>query len=98
MDRAYMQVTSGAFSFDEALRRAIKSLARDSITSLTYDKSGAVSTAEAAARRSLLTGLNQTTAQLQLERARQLDSDLVEVTAHLGARHLMLNGRAASTL
>lgn len=86
MDRAYMQVTSGAFSFDEALRRAIKSLARDSITSLTYDKSGAVSTAEAAARRSLLTGLNQTTAQLQLERARQLDSDLVEVTAHLGAR------------
>lgn len=86
MDRAYMQVTSGAFSFDEALRRAIKSLARDSITSLTYDKSGSVSTAEAAARRSLLTGLNQTTAQLQLERARQLESDLVEVTAHLGAR------------
>ena len=86
MDRAYMQVTSGAFSFDEALRRAIRSLARDGITSLTYDRSGAVSSAESAARRSLLTGLNQTTAQLQLQRASELGSDLVEVTAHLGAR------------
>ena len=85
MDRAYMQVISGAFSFDDALKRAITSLARDGITQLTYE-SGAVSSADAAARRSLLTGLNQTTAQLQLHRAEQLGSDLVEVTAHLGAR------------
>ena len=86
MDRAYMQVTSGAFSFDEALRRSVSTLAREGITKLTYDGSGSVSSAESAARRSLLTGLNQTTAQLQLERAREMESDLVEVTAHLGAR------------
>ena len=85
MDRAYMQVVSGAFSFDDALRRAVHSLATDSITSLTYG-SGATSSAESAARRSLLTGLNQTTAQLQLKRAQEVGSDLVEVTAHGGAR------------
>ena len=85
LDRAYMQVVSGAFSFDEALRRAVHSLGSESISSLTYS-SGAVSSAESAARRSLLTGLNQTTAQLQLERAHQVGSDLVEVTAHGGAR------------
>lgn len=85
LDRAYMQVTSGAFTFDQALRMAVSDLARNSIEKLTYE-SGSVSSAESAARRSLMTGLNQTTAQLQLMRADEADCDLVEVTAHLGAR------------
>ncbi|MEG2621420.1 MAG: phage minor capsid protein [Clostridia bacterium] len=85
MDRAYMQVLSGAFTSDQALRLAISDLASKSIEKLTYS-SGAVSSAESAARRSLMTGLNQTTAQLQLMRADEADCDLVEVTAHLGAR------------
>ena len=85
LDRAYMQVTSGAFTFDQALRMAVSDLARNSIEKLTYE-SGSVSSAESAARRSLMTGLNQTTAQLQLMRADEADCDLIEVTAHLGAR------------
>lgn len=85
MDRAYMQVTSGAFTFDQALRMAVSDLATQGVSKLVYD-SGSVSSAESAARRSLMTGLNQTTAQLQLMRADDAGCDLLEVTAHLGAR------------
>lgn len=97
MDRAYMQVISGAFTFDEALRQAITTIAANSIEKLTYE-SGSVASAEAAARRSLMTGLNQTTAKLQLMRADEAGCDLVEVTAHLGARpsHAVWQGKVYS--
>lgn len=97
LDRAYMQVLSGAFTFDEALRQVISTIASNSIEKLTY-QSGSVSSAEAAARRSLMTGLNQTTAKLQLMRAEQAGCDLVEVTAHLGARpsHAVWQGKVYS--
>lgn len=85
LDRAYMQVISGAFSYDEALRTVIRDLARKGIDRVAYP-SGSSIHMDAAARRALLTGLNQTTAQLQLARMDELDTHLIETTSHAGAR------------
>ena len=85
LDRAYMQTVSGAFSYDEALRTVIRDLARKGIDRIVYP-SGSSIHMDAAARRALVTGLNQTTAQLQLARMDELDTHLIETTSHAGAR------------
>lgn len=85
LDRAYMQVQSGAFSFNQSLRMMINDLGKQGYQKIAYPSGGIVNL-DSAARSALLTGLNQTTAQLQLARCSELGTDLVEVTAHIGAR------------
>lgn len=84
LDRAWLQVSSGAFDYKTAVKRAVDGLA-DSMPYVTYP-SGHRDTLEVAARRCILTGVNQTCAKLQLERARQMGVRYVQVTAHGGAR------------
>lgn len=85
MDLAYMQVASGAFDTETAIRNAIKALAEKGIESVRYP-SGRVDNIEVAARRAIVTGINQTAGDMQLARAEDVDSEYVETTAHAGAR------------
>ena len=85
LDLAYMQVTTGAFGHTEAVRNAIKQLSRGGLEAVVYD-SGRVEHLDVAVRRAVLTGVNQTAAKLQIARADEMGCDLVEVTAHAGAR------------
>lgn len=85
LDRAWLQVTSGAFDYNTAIRNAVKDLARTGVQSITYPSSH-VDTIETAVRRAVVTGVNQTAAKSQLALMDELDIDLVEVTAHAGAR------------
>ena len=84
LDRAWLQVSSGAFDYKTAVKRAVDSLA-DSMPYVTYP-SGHRDTLEVAARRCVLTGVNQTCAKLQLERARQMGVRYVQTSCHAGAR------------
>lgn len=97
LDEAYMDVTSGAFSYRQAIRRAVKSLSGAGLHAVRYP-SGHVDKMDVAVRRAVLTGVNQTAAQLQLARAEELGSDLVETTAHAGARpsHMVWQGKVFS--
>lgn len=85
LDRAWTQITSGAFDYNTAIKGAITSLANDGIGSIEY-KSGRVDNIEVAVRRAVVTGANQTAARTQEVLADELEVDLVEVTAHGGAR------------
>lgn len=85
LDRAWMQVSSGAFDTNTAIRSAVKWLSAQGVQAVDYD-SGRTNTLEAAVRRAVVTGLNQTTLKVQEELANEMDCDLVEVTAHSGAR------------
>lgn len=85
LDRAYMQVISGAFSKDEAIKSAVKDLAKQGITAAVY-KDGRRMSLESAVRMNVITGINQTCAELQLQRADEVGCDLVAVSAHAGAR------------
>ena len=83
-DLAHMQVLSGAFSYTEAISNAIRSSAKQGVT-VSYP-SGHKSSLDVAIRRSVLTGVNQTAAKLQEMRVDEFGVDLVEVSAHYGAR------------
>lgn len=85
LDQAYMQVISGAFDTETAIRNAIKALAEKGIESVRYP-SGRVDNIEVAVRRAIVTGINQTAGDMQLARAFDVDSKFVETTAHAGAR------------
>lgn len=101
MDLAYMQVSSGSMNYIQAIRAALINLAAQGITSVRYDKNGRsiFHKVDVAARRAVLTGVNQTAAELQFMRLKEMDWNLVEVTAHIGARpsHAAWQGKVYST-
>lgn len=84
-DLAYMQISTGTLDYNTAIREAVKEAAKKGLQVIYYE-SGHRDKVDVAARRAVLTGVNQTVGEMQLERARQMGTDLVQTTAHLGAR------------
>lgn len=97
LDRAWIQISSGGFDYKTAIQRAIKDLARSGIQSIVYP-SGHTDSLDVAVRRAVLTGVNQTAAKLSEARAEEMGCDLVETTAHPGARpsHALWQGQIFS--
>lgn len=102
LDAAYMKVSSGAFSPDAAIDSACRSLAKDGMTAFYYESGRRISL-EAAVRLNIRTGVAQTCAKIQEQRLQEAGCELVQTTAHLGARpsHVpwqgkvfMMNGRS----
>lgn len=95
-DLAHMQIVSGAFSYTDAIKMAIKSAAKDGVT-VVYP-SGHKSSLDAAVRRAVLSGVNQTTGKLVEIRADETDHDLMQLSAHSGARedHAAWQGKIVS--
>ena len=93
LDRAHLKVSSGAFDYKSAIKSAVDSLA-DTMKYVTYP-TGHTDTLEVAARRAVLTGVNQTGAKLQVARADEMGVEFFETTAHGGARpsHAEWQGR-----
>lgn len=93
LSRAWGLVSTGAMDYNTAIRRAVDDLA-DTMPYIIYP-SGHTDALEVAARRAVLTGVNQTCAKLQLARMEEMDCEFVEVTAHEGARptHAVWQGR-----
>lgn len=94
LDRAYIQIISGAFSPNTAIKNAVKEIASTGIEKVAYP-SGSYSSLESAVRRAVTTGVNQSTAKLQLARANEMECELVETSSHAGARpsHAEWQGR-----
>lgn len=83
-NNAYMQVVSGAFDYNTAIRNAVKAAAANG-TDVLYP-SGHRDKLDVAVRRSVMTGVGQTCRQLSLINANDMDCDLMEITAHSDAR------------
>lgn len=97
LDRAWAQVTSGAFDAPTAIRRAVKDLAQAGLSAIVYP-TGHRDTLEVATRRAVLTGVGKTTGEIALARAEEMGCDLMEITAHPGARpeHAEWQGKIVS--
>lgn len=97
LDRAWLQISSGAFDYQTAIRRAIKDLAGAGLQAIQYP-TGHTDALDVAVRRAVLTGVNQTAAKLSEARAEEMGCDLVETTAHPGARpdHVRWQGKVFS--
>lgn len=85
---AYLKVSSGAFTWEKAYKDGVIDLAKNSVHTVSYTGSGKIReySIETAVRMNVLTGINQTASQQTLEVADDLGTDLVEVSAHIGAR------------
>ena len=84
---AYMKVTTGAFDYAAATKTACDNLARDGITGVQYRNGKPVRLSiENAVRMNVITGVNQTASIMTMSNCEKLGCDLVETTAHIGAR------------
>lgn len=93
---AEMQVDSGTFDYTTAIRNAVRS-AIDGGNWITYP-TGHHDRLDVATRRAVMTGVNQTSAQVSIAYADDMGCDLVETTAHIGARpeHAVWQGKVFS--
>ena len=93
LDAAWGKVSTGAFDYKTAVKQAVDSLA-DGMKFVTYP-TGHQDSIEVAARRAILTGVNQTAGKLQVARADEMGVEFFETTAHGGARpsHTEWQGR-----
>lgn len=86
MDLAYMEVAHGTMSYSQAIRQAIKSVASKGLEVINYP-SGRKDQIDVAIRRALLTGVSQTAAGITWKNIEDNNIDLIEVSAHIGARN-----------
>lgn len=87
-NNAYMKVSSGAFSYQQALKQGVDEIATTPLKTISYSQSGSVRSfsIESALRMNIMTGINQTASQQTLDNAEELGVDRFEVDAHIGAR------------
>lgn len=93
---AEMQVESGLLDYQTAIRRAISEAAQAG-ASVSYP-SGHIDKLDVAVRRAVLTGVNQTMGKVSLQYANEFWCDIMEITAHSGARpsHAVWQGQLVS--
>lgn len=93
-DQAYLQVSTGAYSYDQAVTNAVKKLAKDGLGEVTYP-TGAKRTVEAAVRVAVRTSVSQNALKCEEDMLDDMDVNLVEVSSHLGARpsHAVWQGK-----
>lgn len=94
LDLAQMQVATGVFDYTTAIKNATKSLTDSGLQFVDY-ASGHRNRADVAARRAVLTGISQMTGKVSEQNMQELDTDIVETSAHAGARpdHAVWQGR-----
>lgn len=85
LDSAAMQIQSGAISYNQAIASAIKQLAGSGLKIVNYE-SGHADQIDVAARRAVMTGVNQICDQYTNKSAEYLGTRYFEVSAHSGAR------------
>jgi len=85
LDNAVVQIQSGAISYDQAIRSAVKQLADSGIKTVEYE-SGHVDQVDVAVRRATMTGVSQLCAKYTEQSAEYLETPYYEISAHIGAR------------
>lgn len=94
LDYAVTQIAAGMADYNTAIRNATRRLTDSGLQFVDY-ASGVKNHADVAARRAVLTGLSQYTGKIAERNIQELDTDIVEVDAHPGARpdHAEWQGR-----
>lgn len=87
LDAALLQVQSGAVSYNTAIASVVKQLADSGLRMVDYE-SGRSDQVDVAARRAVMTGVNQINQKYAEQSTEYLETDLVETSAHIGARNI----------
>lgn len=87
LDRAALELSTGAMDYNTVIRQAVKELAENGIMMVDY-ASGWRNRADVAVRRAVMTGVSQISSQYSEMAAEVLKTPLREVSAHRGARDI----------
>lgn len=85
LDAAVLDISSGAFDYNTVLQHTVTQLANSGIRTINYDSVSKRPTSariDVAARRAVMTGIGQLTAQVSEDNANALGTDMYEVSAH----------------
>lgn len=85
LDAATLKVESGAISYGQAIKDAVRELASGGLRVVDYE-SGHRDQIDVAARRAVMTGISQICAKYTEQSAEYLETPYFEVSAHSGAR------------
>lgn len=85
LDKAVLQIESGAINYNDAIRGAIKQLADSGLKTVNYE-SGHTDHIDVAIRRAIMTGVAQISDKYTEQSAERLRTNRFEVSAHRGAR------------
>lgn len=97
LDTATMEVTTGTFDYNTTLKRVVNEMTKSGVRSVDYE-TGWSNRIEVAARRALMTGVNQVVGKINDQNADALGTDFFEVSWHATARpsHQEWQGRVFS--
>ena len=97
MDKAVLKVSTGTFSFDQAVNDCVRELAQSGLRSVAY-QSGRVLALDSAVRMCVRTACHQLSGQISIANCEKTGTDLVEVSSHWGAResHAVWQGKIYS--
>lgn len=96
VDTAIEDVVTGAVDYNTAIRKVVTQMTNSGLRFVDY-ASGHSSRADVAARRSVLTGLNQLTAQVNEQNAVSLGRSILKCPGILGRVRIIRPGRGRST-
>ncbi len=85
LDAATLKVESGAISYGQAIKDAVRDLASNGLRVVDYE-SGHRDHVDVAARRAVMTGVSQLCSKYTEQAAEYLETPYYEVSAHAGAR------------
>lgn len=85
LDRACMDIVTGMFDYNTVLRRVVAELTNSGMRTIDY-ASGRSNRIDVAARRAVMTGVNQLAAKMADKVGKDLGTDSFEVTWHAGSR------------
>ena len=101
INQTYLETITGVTDYNTAIKKAVRNLADRGITGADYISAAGRHTRnqiDVAVRRAIVTSTAQTAGKMQIQRAQEWGSNLVEVTSHMGARptHAVWQGRIYS--
>lgn len=98
LNKHILMASSGAFDKQTAIRKFINSIGDSGVKAISYDKSGRNYTLESASKMIIGTAMHQLTGEISLMNANDMEQDLMELSAHVGARpsHAEWQGKIVS--
>lgn len=97
LDKAVLKMATGTFSFDQCVNDLVRELAQSGLRSVDY-ASGRTYQIDTAARMAIRTSCSQLAGKISMRNCEATGTDLVEVSAHWGARedHAIWQGKIYS--
>lgn len=88
INRSYIEVATGTYDYQTAIKRAIKDMAKNGISGATYKRNGKLVqySLEGTVRRDTLTAVNKLANKSSETLCKELGVEYVEISSHLGAR------------